>query len=176
MPHIHTKPGQHDHTVSGFIVRTDLDEPRLLLHKHKRLGKYIQFGGHIELDETPWQALTHELKEESGYDISQLSLLQPKSRLKSVTNAKLHPVAVYHNTHNFDDDHYHTDLGYAFVAHGEPAGAIADNESNDILMVSRSELINLPAKQTFESVREAGLFIFDTCLDEWEVTELDNFA
>lgn len=176
MSHIHTEPGQHDHTASGYIVRTDLDEPKLLLHKHKKLGKYIQFGGHIELDETPWQALTHELREESGYDMTQLSLLQPKQRITSLTGVKLHPVAVYHNTHNFNSTHFHTDVGYAFVAAGEPGSAIADNESGDILLLSRQELADLPADQTFESVREAGLFIFDTCLPDWEVADTGNFA
>lgn len=176
MPHIHTKPGQHDNTVSGFIMRTDLEEPKLLLHKHKKLGRYIQFGGHVELHETPWQALVHELREESGYEVSQLSLLQPKGRIKSLSNVALHPVAVYHLTHSFDDDHFHTDLGYAFVAKGEPKSDIADDESNEILMVTRLELANLPVAQTFESVREAGLFIFDVCLNEWVTADIDNFA
>ncbi len=153
MPHIHTKPGQHDTTVSGFIVRTDLKEPKLLLHKHKKLGRYIQFGGHVELHETPWQALIHELREESGYAVSQLSLLQPNQRISSLTGVKLHPVAVYHLTHKFDEKHFHTDLGYAFVAKGEPEAAIADNESNEVIMVTRNELVNLPADLTFESVR-----------------------
>jgi 8-oxo-dGTP pyrophosphatase MutT (NUDIX family) len=176
MPHIHTKPGQHDSTVSGFIVRTDLNQPKLLLHKHKKLGRYIQFGGHVELHETPWQALVHELREESGYDISQLSLLQPSRRITALTQVKLHPVAVYHNTHNFDEKHFHTDLGYAFIAKGEPKKKIAEDESNEIILVTRNELVSLPAEQTFESVREAGLFIFDVCLSEWVMADLDSFA
>ena len=65
MPHIHTKPGQHDHTVSAFIVRLDGKQPRILLHRHKKSGVYMQFGGHIELHENPWQAISHELLEES---------------------------------------------------------------------------------------------------------------
>lgn len=81
MAHIHTEPGQHDHTASGFIVRTDTPEPTLILHRHKKTGKYMQFGGHIELDETPWQAVRHELMEESGYDLSDLQILQPMQRL-----------------------------------------------------------------------------------------------
>ncbi|MGI9027699.1 MAG: NUDIX domain-containing protein [Candidatus Saccharimonadales bacterium] len=176
MPHLHTEPGQHDHTISGFIVRTDLPEPKLILHKHKKLGRYIQFGGHIELHETPWQAITHELREESGYTMPQLSLLQPKQRITSLTGVKLHPVAIYHNTHNFDEVHFHTDLGYAFITDEEPIMAVEGNESNDMLLVSRHELVALPADQTFESVREAGLFIFDVCLSEWEVANLANFA
>lgn len=53
MPHIHTEPGQHDHTASAYIVRLDEAEPALILHRHKILGQYLQFGGHVELDENP---------------------------------------------------------------------------------------------------------------------------
>jgi len=63
MAHIHTQPGQHDHTASAYIVRTDFDEPKIMLHLHRKIGKYLQFGGHVELHETPWQAVVHELRE-----------------------------------------------------------------------------------------------------------------
>jgi len=53
MSHIHTNPGEHDQTVSAFIIRTDTAEPELLLHVHKKLGVLLQPGGHIELNETP---------------------------------------------------------------------------------------------------------------------------
>mgnify|MGYP001683399595 FL=1 len=78
MPHIHNKPGQHDICVSGYIVKiTEGDEPRIILHKHRKLKMLLQFGGHVELDETPWQAVLREIAEESGYDKNQLKLLQP---------------------------------------------------------------------------------------------------
>ena len=54
MPHIHNQPGQHDICVSGYIVKiTEGAEPRIILHKHRKLNKLLQFGGHVELDETP---------------------------------------------------------------------------------------------------------------------------
>ena len=74
MPHIHNKPGQHDICVSGYIVKiTEGDEPRIILHKHRKLKMLLQFGGHVELDETPWQAVLREIAEESGYDKNQRS-------------------------------------------------------------------------------------------------------
>ena len=36
MSHIHTKPGEHECTVGAYIVRLDGDEPRALLHLHKK--------------------------------------------------------------------------------------------------------------------------------------------
>jgi 8-oxo-dGTP pyrophosphatase MutT (NUDIX family) len=175
MPHIHTNPGDHDHTASAYIFRTDMDEPVLLLHKHMKLKRYIQFGGHIEVSETPWQAVRHEILEESGYDIKQLKILQPKQRLRELHGAVLHPVPVFHNTHQFDSEHLHTDLGYAFTTDSEPAKPVAYGESGDIITVTRSELAALPPEQIYEPVREGGLFIFKFCLPEWEAVDPKSF-
>jgi 8-oxo-dGTP pyrophosphatase MutT (NUDIX family) len=101
MSHIHTKLGEHDVTSSAFIVRFDTPKPQLLLHQHKSLGKLLQPGGHVELTENPWQSVLREITEETGYELSQLQVLQPKDRLASLANAILHPVAVCVNTHDF---------------------------------------------------------------------------
>lgn len=176
MPHIHTLPGQHDHTVSAYIIRTDFDEPKIMFHKHKKLGRYIQFGGHIELNETPWQAISHELQEETGYSINELMILQPVERIKALDGAVLHPVGVYHNTHVFNEEHFHSDIGYAFIADHAPQAAVGVEESTDIRLLTRTELMELPADQTFESVRMPALFIFDTCLAHWERVDPTSFA
>jgi len=49
MSHIHTQPGQHDMTVSAFIVRQVDGEWKCLVHLHKKAGKLMQVGGHVEL-------------------------------------------------------------------------------------------------------------------------------
>jgi 8-oxo-dGTP diphosphatase len=73
MAHIHIGENEIDLTVSAFIVRKFPDDSwRLLVHRHKKLGKLLQKGGRVELNETPWEAITHELEEESGYDIANL--------------------------------------------------------------------------------------------------------
>jgi len=171
MPHIHTKPGEHDHTASAFIIRTDFTEPKVMLHMHKILKKYLQFGGHIETTETPWEAITHELLEESGYEMSQLKLLQPKQRIKPMTGGKTHPNPVYHHTHKFKDTHYHTDISYPFITGQKPKHTLSNGESGDIRLFTRSELVELPKEETIESVREAALFVFDVCLPEWEAVD-----
>jgi len=62
MPHIHEKI---DFTVALFVVHQD----QVLLVHHRRLGKWLPLGGHIELDEDPEQAALREAKEESGLDV-----------------------------------------------------------------------------------------------------------
>jgi 8-oxo-dGTP pyrophosphatase MutT (NUDIX family) len=177
MAHIHTEPGQHDHTVSGFIIRLDKDEPRILLHMHKKLGVYLQFGGHIELDENPWQALEHEVKEESGYGLGQLTLLQPHDRIKNLPDSEVvHPMPVSYNTHRFSDDHFHIDIAYAFTTTEPPRHQLDKSESDEIIALTRSELANLPAdEKIFENVQIIGLFIFDTCLSRWEPVSTAEF-
>lgn len=177
MPHIHKNPGEHDHTASAFIVRTDMEEPCLLLHKHKKLGVLLQPGGHVELNENPWQAICHEIVEETGYELSQLKTLQPKIRMKTLSGAILHPIPVCPNTHNFDAEgnHKHTDEGYVFIADGDPTGQPEEGESSDIRWVSLKELSDLKENEIFDNVREVAEFVLDVVLKEWEAVELTAF-
>lgn len=178
MSHIHTQPGQYDHTASAYLFRTDFNEPRIMLHLHKKLGKYMQFGGHIELDETPWEAVVHELREESGYDIDQISLLQPTVRIHSLSGAVIHPLPAAHSSHPFGkpgSGHFHTDVAYAAVADAPPRHAPHEEESPELRLFSREELVGLPDDQIIANVREVALHIFDNCLDNWEVIPSTEF-
>ncbi len=175
MPHIHTELGQHDHTVSAYIVRVDGDEPRALLHLHKKHGILMQVGGHIELDETPWQAMAHELVEESGYELSQLSILQPQQSLRSLNTAVLHPIPFSMNTHVINQDHKHIDHAYAFVANEGPTRLPKDGESADLRWLTCAELVGLDAAQTIENVRQSYLFILNQILDNWESVPAADF-
>ena len=87
MPHLHTQPHGHDVTISAWILRqfpsdgVRRQQWKALVHKHRKMNLWIQPGGHVEHTENPWQALAHELHEETGYSIDQLSVLQPWDRL-----------------------------------------------------------------------------------------------
>lgn len=45
-------------------------ENKVLLHKHKKLGKWLPPGGHIEPNETPPEAARREVFEETGLEIT----------------------------------------------------------------------------------------------------------
>ncbi|HYH75249.1 MAG TPA: NUDIX domain-containing protein [Candidatus Saccharimonadales bacterium] len=172
MSHIHTAPHQYDFTASAYIVRLDGPAPQLILHRHKKLNQYLQFGGHVELDESPWSAVVHEIAEESGYAMNQLKILQPQTGLQAISSGIIHPQPVATLSIRFGDtDHYHTDIAYAFVTREAPAGVVSDDELSDIKLCTAAELAALPAGQIPENVREAGLFILDECLQHW--TEVD---
>jgi 8-oxo-dGTP diphosphatase len=176
MSHIHTGPGEHDHTVTAFIVRTDGTEPKLLLHMHKKLGTLLPPGGHIELNETPWQAVLHEIIEESGYHLDQLRLLQPVVRLRALAGAVLHPQTVVHDTHVISaSPHYHTDVSYAFVTNDDPMNHTHDGESADLRWHSLQELRDLDDAEIIENVRQIGEFVLTEVIKTWEPVDTGEF-
>ncbi len=168
MPHLHTEPGQHDLTVGAYIFRTDFDQPKLLMHMHKKLNKWLQFGGHVELDETPWQAIAHEIEEESGYQLSQLQLLQPEERMRKISLANLHPQPFAVNTHPFNDEHYHTVLEYVFTTTEDPQGVVEEDESQELRLFTREEIKALPDAEMYPGSRDICLYLFDTILPSWQ--------
>lgn len=139
MPHIHTRPGQVDVTVSAWIFRYD-DELKVFVHMHRKIQKYMEVGGHIELDETLWQTLAHELEEESGYSISELEVYQPAYMPQPLTDRIVHPVPVFINTHQPLQGHYHMDLCYAFRAKELPHKQPHEHESQDTRWYTLAEL------------------------------------
>lgn len=169
MPHIHTEPGQHDITASAFILLLGGNEPKLLLHEHRKLGKLLQYGGHVELTETPWDAVLHEVREESGYTAVQLQVLQPTPHLVRAGKAKTDPLPACIGTYPYggDPSHFHTDLSYAVITTESPRHAEAAGESKTHVQVTRAELAALDEARIFPSVQQVGLFVF-TLLDSWQ--------
>jgi 8-oxo-dGTP pyrophosphatase MutT (NUDIX family) len=72
-----------------------------VLHRHKRLGLWLQPGGHIEAGETPWDAALRETREETGLEL--------------VPWPKRAPL-VHVDVHDGGRGHRHLDLRYLFFA------------------------------------------------------------
>lgn len=147
MPHIHIEPGQHDVTVSAYVLRRREDGEWLcFVHMHRKIGKLMQLGGHVELNESPWASLVNELKEEGDYEIGELSVLQPTNVMPDIPGAVAHPVPALSNTHRVMADHYHSDYEYVLVADAPPKGAPAKGESQDLRWLTVAELKELVEK------------------------------
>lgn len=176
MPHIHTAAGQHDHTVSAYIIRydehvdvDDLTNLRLLVHMHKKVGMLLQPGGHIELNESPWSAISHEIREETGYDMDQLHLLQPNmpmvTELRS-PRATLHPLPFYVNTHEASTAelagivHRHTDTTYIFLTKEDPRHALGEDESQDLRWLSEEEIEMMEVGTISSNLKDAAPVAF----------------
>jgi 8-oxo-dGTP pyrophosphatase MutT (NUDIX family) len=116
----HFVPGHF--TASCYIVDA---EGRLLLHHHKRLDRWFQMGGHVEVDEAPELAALREGREESG-------LLDLVHGSDGIFDLDIHPIPAAKG----ETDHAHFDIRYlAFTA--SPEAAVPDRaESNDLAWVT----------------------------------------
>lgn len=176
MPHIHTEPGQHDLTTTAFIIRYDGDTPVAFLHRHKKLKILLPVGGHVELDETPWAAVLHEIEEESGYSLEQLKIMQPLERIKKMDGVKVHPVPLFLQTHEFKNGagHFHSDIGFVFVANGAPINMPADGESSEIEWLTQQQVAHRASEMPAD-IAQIYDFCFTTVLPQWEQVGLDGY-
>ena len=92
-----------DRVVAGYIV----SNYKVLLVNHKELDKWLPFGGHIEENETPDDALRREAKEELGIEIEFLQY--PESRKG---NKREYALPFYVDVHPIEENHLHYCLFY----------------------------------------------------------------
>ncbi len=98
----------------------------VVLHRHKRLGLWLQPGGHIDADELPWDAARREAVEETGLP---------------VTPVEVDPATLLHvDVHPGPRGHTHLDLRYHFTA-PPVAPAPPDGESPDVAWFEWSQAI-----------------------------------
>lgn len=88
----------------------------VVLHKHKRLGLWLQPGGHIEPGETPWDGALREAAEETGLPVSFADGV---------------PQLVHVDVHPGPRKHIHLDLRYLVTA-PPVAPAPPEGESQDV--------------------------------------------
>jgi 8-oxo-dGTP pyrophosphatase MutT (NUDIX family) len=158
MPHIHEK---YDFTVSAMIIHPN--EPKLCLHFHKKLRKWLQPGGHIELDEDPLEALEHELLEETGLILSKCKLLEPSSQ-PNPRGEKTLPLPIHLNVHSFNKSHKHIDFQYLLKS-SESDFSPNNDESPIIKWFTIDEITALHNNdEIFDGTYDICTWIFDNYL------------
>ncbi len=85
----------------------------VLLHLHRRLGRWLQPGGHIEHGERPEDAAVRETLEETAVEVR-----HPRSG----------PVILHLDEHPGPDGHLHLDLRYLLLADAD-APAVGSGEA-----------------------------------------------
>jgi 8-oxo-dGTP pyrophosphatase MutT (NUDIX family) len=83
-------------TASAIVV----GRRGVLLHRHRRLHRWLQPGGHLDPGESPADGARREGEEETG-----LVLAHPRGG----------PVLVHVDVHGAADDHVHLDIRYLLV-------------------------------------------------------------
>ncbi len=100
-------------TGSGVV----LGRRGVLLLRHRRLGIWVQPGGHLDPGETPWAAACRETEEETGLTVR---LAGDPPRLAHV------------DVHPGGRGHTHLDLRYLLSVHGDDDPHPPDGESQEV--------------------------------------------
>ncbi len=128
MAHIHEKI---DFTVAIFVVQ----DSRILLIHHRKLGKWLPLGGHIELDEDPEIAALREAREESGFEVELLGERPPTTEMG--TRALIAPRFL--DIHRINETHEH--IGMIYWARPKTGTmTLAPEEHHDIRWCTSQEL------------------------------------
>lgn len=118
-------------TGSAFIVSDDHE--RILLTHHKKLGLWLQLGGHADGDGDLADVALREAQEESGMDGFDLVTLGAGEPLP--IDVDVHTIPAYGD----EPVHEHHDIRFLLVAWPDEE-LVASDESNDLRWVSWDEL------------------------------------
>lgn len=156
MPHIHTADGQYDFTVAGYLVYKNTT----LLIKHKYLPIWTPPAGHVELDQTPIEALFMEIKEESGIEASHLEIIdtQPHAKQFKRGEAVGLPLPFDLEHHAISDAHRHINMAYIVKTDTNDVQPGA-GESNTFKWFTAEELREF--KDTNDSILSSALYALE---------------
>lgn len=133
MAHLHEKI---DFTAAVLVVQ----DGRVLLVLHRKLGRWLPVGGHIELDEDPETAARRETLEECGLEVELLGERPPVTG--EGTRALIRPRFL--DIHRITPTHEHIGLIYLARPHpGQGPVRLAEAEHRDIRWCSAEDLETL---------------------------------
>jgi len=124
------------HVTASAIITGDAG---VVLHRHKRLGLWLQPGGHIDAGEHPWDGARREALEETGLTVSPVAV-EPSTLL----HVDVHPGP---------RGHTHLDLRYHFTA-PSVVPTPPEGESPDVAWFSWAQAIGV-AEPGLEGVLRA---------------------
>ena len=119
-------------TGSALVVSPDGSQA--LLHHHRFLDRWLQFGGHCDGDEDVVRVAEREALEESGIEGLIVASRKP-------FDVDIHPIP--ENPKKGEPAHFHFDIRYMFIA---PEGATpqVSDESHELRWFSPAQMLELP--------------------------------
>src|SRR3989344_5547770 len=149
---------QKHFTATAFIVDS---QNRTLLLWHKRLGRWMPPGGHVDEDETPEETAKRECQEETGLDVEIVGNAQENlfaGNPKEGTMLKK-PIAMLLENIPASEErgepaHEHMD----FLFRARPLDetqvvTLAEEEGREIRWFTREEIEKLPEGEIFGNVK-----------------------
>lgn len=126
--------------VTGSAIVTD-GRGNVVLHRHKRLGIWLQPGGHVDPGETPAAGAHRETLEETG-----IHAVHPADG----------PRLIHLDVHPGPRGHLHLDLRYLLLAEPDAVPAPAPGESPHVAWFSAEEACQRGDGSVAAAVRAAG--------------------
>jgi len=136
-------------TASALII----DNGKVLLLHHIKLGVWLYPGGHIEKNETPDQTVIREVKEETGLDVEITG--EKDDNLADVDT----DISVLYKPYvilcELVGNHYHNDIIYLCKISGDNREIKQrEDESKDIKFFNADELNNIKLFPNFRRLLE----------------------
>jgi 8-oxo-dGTP pyrophosphatase MutT (NUDIX family) len=145
LPHPFDQEADPTHVTGSAIVFG----PRgVLLHRHKRLGLWLQPGGHLEPGESPWDAAMREAGEETGLDLC-WARTPEFGQIPALTHV---------DVHEGGRGHTHLDLRYQMTVAGDDRPRPPVGESQDVRWFSWAEAVDVADPGLAGFLRKAPFF------------------
>ena len=144
LPHPFDEHADPTHVTGSAIV---LGPKGVLLHRHKRLGIWLQPGGHLEPGESPWDAAMREAQEETGLDLCWLP----------AANSGQPPPLAHVDVHDGGRGHTHLDMRYRFGVGGGDDPHPPAGESQDVRWFSWPDAIEAADPGLAGFLRQAAI-------------------
>jgi 8-oxo-dGTP pyrophosphatase MutT (NUDIX family) len=116
---------------TGSALVVDADGARVLLHHHRKLDRWLQFGGHCDGEEDIVRVARREALEESGIEGLIVASERP-------FDLDIHEIPA----HGAEPAHFHYDVRFMLIA-PEAAAPVASGESRDLRWFAAGELDGL---------------------------------
>ena len=122
--------------VTGSAWVVDAAGTRVLLTHHKKLGLWVQLGGHADGDTDVFRVARREAEEESG-----LTSLEPAG--DGIFDVDVHRIPARPG----EPEHFHWDIRYAFQAAGNESYRVSD-ESHDLRWIEIGSLESVTREES----------------------------
>ncbi len=119
---------------TGSALVVSADGSRALLHHHRFLDRWLQFGGHCDGDEEVLRVALREATEESGIDGLIVTSRRP-------FDLDIH--AIPENQRRNEPPHEHYDVRFVLIAPEDAVPKLSD-ESHELRWFSPEELLAFP--------------------------------
>ena len=126
--------------VTGSAWLLNPDKTKVLLTHHKKLNRWLQFGGHSDGESNTWNVALREATEESG--IQNIQFVS-----SDIFDVDVHTIP--ENAKKNEPKHKHYDIRFLLKAPTEIF--IVSDESNSLKWVTLQELLNMANRSEISS-------------------------